>query len=54
VSIPRKGWAVVQWKADNPGFWFFHCHIEWHLAAGMAVLVVEGDPPLPPAKVGQT
>jgi len=47
LSIPRKSWAVVQWEADNPGFWFFHCHIEWHLATGMAILVVEGDPPLP-------
>ncbi len=48
LSIPRKGWAVVQWEATNPGFWFFHCHIEWHLATGMAILVIEGDPPPPP------
>jgi len=47
LRIPRRAWAVVQWEADNPGFWFFHCHIEWHLATGMAILVVEGDPPLP-------
>jgi FtsP/CotA-like multicopper oxidase with cupredoxin domain len=48
LRIPRRAWAVVQWEADNPGFWFFHCHIEWHLATGMAILVIEGDPPLPP------
>lgn len=53
LSIPRKGWAVVQWEADNPGFWFFHCHIEWHLATGMAILVMEGDPPAPPRNVGK-
>ncbi len=47
LRIPRKTWAVVQWESDNPGFWFFHCHIEWDLATGMAILVVEGDPPLP-------
>jgi iron transport multicopper oxidase len=46
LSIPVKGWAVVQWEATNPGFWFFHCHIELHLATGMAILVIEGDPPL--------
>jgi multicopper oxidase len=54
LSIPRKGWAVVQWEASNPGFWFFHCHIEWHLATGMAILVVEGDPPPPPPNVGKS
>lgn len=53
LSIPRKGWAVVQWEAGNPGVWFFHCHIEWHLATGMAILVVEGDPPRPPQNVGK-
>jgi len=47
LSIPARSWAVIQWEADNPGFWFFHCHIEWHLATGMAILVIEGDPPVP-------
>jgi multicopper oxidase len=54
LSLPRKGWAVVQWEATNPGFWFFHCHIEWHLAGGMAILVIEGDPPAPPRNVGKS
>jgi multicopper oxidase len=54
LSIPRKGWAVVQWEATNPGFWFFHCHIDWHLAGGMAILVIEGDPPVPPPNVGKS
>jgi multicopper oxidase len=36
VNIPSKSEVVIQWLADNPGRWFFHCHIEWHLAAGMA------------------
>lgn len=30
---------VIQWKASNPGRWFFHCHVEWHLAGGMASLL---------------
>ena len=25
---------------DNPGAWFFHCHIDWHLSAGLALPVV--------------
>jgi FtsP/CotA-like multicopper oxidase with cupredoxin domain len=39
VNVPAKGELVIQWKADNPGKWFFHCHIEWHLATGMARVV---------------
>lgn len=34
---------VIRFKADNPGVWFFHCHIEWHLAQGLAIVLVE-DP----------
>jgi FtsP/CotA-like multicopper oxidase with cupredoxin domain len=39
VNIPSMGGLVIQWRANNPGKWFFHCHIEWHLAAGMARVV---------------
>jgi iron transport multicopper oxidase len=54
LDIPRQGWAAIQWKADNPGWWFFHCHIEWHLATGMALVVREGDPPPAPSGVGKS
>lgn len=44
VQIPRRGYAVLRFRADNPGVWLFHCHILWHLAGGMAMLVdVMGD-----------
>ena len=36
INIPSKSVLVIQWKANNPGKWFFHCHIEWHLMTGMA------------------
>ncbi len=39
VSVPRKGDVVIQTVLDNPGKWFFHCHIEWHLGAGMARVI---------------
>ena len=39
VNIPARGELVLQWVAKNPGRWFFHCHIEWHLAAGMARVI---------------
>jgi FtsP/CotA-like multicopper oxidase with cupredoxin domain len=39
VAIPAKSELVLQWVATNPGRWFFHCHIEWHLATGMARVI---------------
>lgn len=36
INVPSDDEVVIQWLADNPGRWFFHCHIEWHLATGMA------------------
>lgn len=28
-------------QTDNPGPWFLHCHIDWHLQAGLAVVFAE-------------
>ncbi|GAM33314.1 hypothetical protein TCE0_003f00125 [Talaromyces pinophilus] len=43
VQIPRRGYAVLRFKADNPGVWLFHCHVMWHLAGGMAMLIDSGS-----------
>ena len=32
------GWAVIRFKANNPGLWAFHCHIEYHVVIGMATV----------------
>ena len=37
VFVPRHGYAVLRFLADNPGIWAFHCHIIWHQATGMAM-----------------
>ncbi len=39
ILIPPHGDVTVAFDANNPGTWYLHCHILWHLAAGMAVLV---------------
>ena len=39
VSVPPQSDLVLQWVANNPGRWFWHCHIEWHMATGMARVV---------------
>ncbi|KAJ5673457.1 multicopper oxidase-domain-containing protein [Penicillium longicatenatum] len=44
VYIPRRGYAVLRLRADNPGVWLFHCHMPWHFATGIAMLIdVQGD-----------
>ncbi|KAI8514095.1 hypothetical protein Bbelb_084190 [Branchiostoma belcheri] len=51
VILPARGYTVVRFRSDNPGFWFLHCHQSMHLAEGMAmVLNVAGDRhPAPPS-----
>jgi len=39
VLVPGRGSVTVAFDANNPGLWYLHCHILWHLAAGMATLV---------------
>jgi FtsP/CotA-like multicopper oxidase with cupredoxin domain len=39
VTVPRGAAMAVQFRADNPGRWMFHCHIDPHMVAGMARLV---------------
>ncbi|KAJ3176106.1 ferroxidase fet3 [Geranomyces variabilis] len=41
VQVPPLGSAVLQFRADNPGVWAFHCHIEWHMATGLFATFIE-------------
>lgn len=34
VIIPDGGYVVVRFIADNPGVWFFHCHLAFHSQIG--------------------
>lgn len=43
ISIPRNGFTRFRFKADNPGFWLMHCHYEWHLSNGMALVFQVGE-----------
>ncbi|XP_011859537.1 PREDICTED: laccase-3-like, partial [Vollenhovia emeryi] len=38
VIVPNTGFVILRFKADNPGWWFFHCHFSWHTATGMNVV----------------
>lgn len=43
VMLPAGGYVVIAFLADNPGYWFMHCHIEVHQLEGMAVIIQEYD-----------
>lgn len=45
VAIPTGGWAAIRFKADNPGAWFVHCHLEMHTSWGLATgFIVKNGP----------
>ncbi|KAK7275961.1 hypothetical protein RIF29_17088 [Crotalaria pallida] len=54
VGVPSGGWTAIRFRADNPGVWFMHCHLEIHTTWGlkMAFVVDNGKGPneslLPP------
>jgi FtsP/CotA-like multicopper oxidase with cupredoxin domain len=39
--LPPNGHIVIQFNADNPGVWPFHCHIAWHVSAGLYANILE-------------
>uniref|UniRef100_A0A182QTI3 Uncharacterized protein n=1 Tax=Anopheles farauti TaxID=69004 RepID=A0A182QTI3_9DIPT len=43
-TIPNRGYVRIRFRADNPGFWLVHCHLEWHLANGMGLVLQIGEP----------
>lgn len=47
--VPPQGYFVIRFVADNPGVWMFHCHIDWHLSQGLAMLLIEA-----PTQIQQT
>lgn len=45
VIVPLGGWAVIRFKANNPGVWSIHCHVDGHVLWGMAnAFLVENGP----------
>ncbi|CAL1529110.1 unnamed protein product [Lymnaea stagnalis] len=50
IMVPTGGYVVVRIRADNPGVWLMHCHIELHSMDGMILMLNEsfGRHPAPP------
>lgn len=52
VNVPANGYVIIRFMADNPGYWFMHCHLAHHQSDGMSLVMQEGEiqemAPLPP------
>ncbi|KAG6415026.1 hypothetical protein SASPL_122427 [Salvia splendens] len=45
VGVPTGGWTAIRFRADNPGVWFMHCHLELHTGWGLKMAFVVEDGP---------
>jgi len=43
IMVPRFGYTIVRFIADNPGVWLFHCHFDFHSETGMTLVVKVGN-----------
>ncbi|KAI8320858.1 hypothetical protein GQ54DRAFT_298344 [Martensiomyces pterosporus] len=41
MNIPEFQYIKVRFRADNPGVWLLHCHMDIHFAMGMVMTFVE-------------
>ncbi|KAJ1819089.1 ferroxidase fet3 [Coemansia sp. RSA 2599] len=41
VVVRGGHYAIVRFRADNPGVWLFHCHIDFHIQLGLQMVFVE-------------
>lgn len=51
ATAPSAGqpvWMVARYHVVNPGAFLLHCHIQTHLAGGMAVALLDGVEDFPP------
>ena len=42
VYVPARGYVVLRFALDNEGLWLLHCHVLWHQAIGMGIVVQVG------------
>ncbi|EGX88278.1 ferro-O2-oxidoreductase [Cordyceps militaris CM01] len=43
VYIESHGYVVLRFPLDNVGVWLMHCHVLWHQAVGMGVVLQVGN-----------
>ena len=48
VDVEPMATTVIEFMADEPGDWLFHCHVLYHMMSGMARVVEYENYELPP------
>lgn len=43
ITVPWRGFTKFRFRATNPGFWIFHCHLEFHHMTGMKIVFKVGN-----------
>ncbi|KAG6041121.1 hypothetical protein E4U41_005923 [Claviceps citrina] len=43
VYIMPRGYVVLRLQLNNPGLWLMHCHVLWHQAVGMGLVLQVGN-----------
>ncbi|KAI8324574.1 hypothetical protein GQ54DRAFT_331640 [Martensiomyces pterosporus] len=41
VMVTFGEYTIIRFRADNPGVWHFHCHIDTHMSMGLNMIFVE-------------
>ncbi|KAJ2525035.1 ferroxidase fet3 [Coemansia sp. RSA 2049] len=41
VTLPPSSYVILRFRADNPGVWLFHCHMQYHMEQGLAMAFIE-------------
>lgn len=54
VFVMPNGNFVIRFRADNPGVWLFHCHIEWHMDQGLVATFVAAPEALQELEIPQS
>lgn len=47
IMVQNNGHTVIRFRADNPGVWMLHCHVEWHVEAGLMATIIEAPETFP-------
>ncbi|KAK8112015.1 uncharacterized protein PG998_008472 [Apiospora kogelbergensis] len=41
TTVHANGFLALRFRANNPGVHLIHCHIEWHVVAGLVATLIE-------------
>lgn len=47
IMVQNHAHAVIRFRADNPGVWMLHCHVEWHVEGGLMATIIEAPETFP-------